>query len=88
MVTGIATSPWRGTGAYGVYQGLSAKDDAAKAALSGYAQWSFFLPALLFVGACALKEALGTAVPPGLKKRPTRWRRSRTRLRVLPRRKW
>ncbi len=67
-VTGMAISPLLGTGAYGAYQWLSAKDDAAKAVLPWYAQWSFFGPALLIVGLCALKDALGTVVPPGLKK--------------------
>ena len=67
-VTGIAISPLLGTGAYGAYQYLAAKDDAARAALPWYAHWSFFGPALLIVAACAAKDSLGAAVPPGLKK--------------------
>ncbi len=67
-VTGIAISPLLGTGAYGAYQWMSAKDDAARAALPWFAQLSFWLPALLLVGACAAKDALGAALPPGLKK--------------------
>ena len=67
-VTGIAISPLLGTGAYGAYQWMAAKDDAARAALPWYAQWSFFGPALLLVGACAAKDAFGAVVPPGLKK--------------------
>lgn len=67
-VTGIAISPLLGTGAYGAYQWMAAKDDAARAALPWFAQISFWLPALLLVGACAAKDALGTALPPGLKK--------------------
>ncbi len=67
-VTGIAISPLLGTGAYGAYQWMAAKDEAARAALPWYAQWSFFGPALLLVGACAAKDALGAMVPPGLKK--------------------
>lgn len=67
-VTGIAISPLLGTGAYGAYQWASAKDEAARAALPWYAQWTFFGPALLIVGVCAAKDALGAAVPPGLKK--------------------
>lgn len=47
---------------------MRAKDDAARAALPWYAHWEFFVPALLIVGACAAKDALGAAVPPGLKK--------------------
>jgi hypothetical protein len=67
-VTGIAISPLLGTGAYGAYQWMQAKTDAEKAALPWFAQWSFFGPALLIVAACAAKDALGAAVPPGLKK--------------------
>jgi hypothetical protein len=67
-VTGMAISPLLGTGAYGAYQWAAAKDDAARAALPWYAQWSFFGPALLIVGACAAKDAFGAVVPPGLKK--------------------
>ncbi|MBI5769256.1 MAG: hypothetical protein HZA93_15790 [Verrucomicrobia bacterium] len=67
-VTGIAISPLLGTGAFGAYQWMQAKTEAEKAALPWYAQWSFFGPALLLVGACAAKDALGSVVPPGLKK--------------------
>ena len=67
-VTGIAISPLLGTGAYGAYQWMSAKDEAARAALPWFAQISFWLPALLLVGACAAKDALGAALPPGLEK--------------------
>ena len=44
---------------------LLAAIDAARAKLPWYAQWSFFGPALLLVGACAAKDALGAVVPPG-----------------------
>lgn len=67
-VTGIAISPLLGTGAYGAYQWATAKDEKARAALPWYAQVSFWLPALALVGACALKDGLGAAVPPGWKK--------------------
>jgi hypothetical protein len=67
-VTGIAISPLLGTGAYGAYQWAMAKDEAARTALPWYAQISFWLPALALVGACALKDAMGAAVPPGWKK--------------------
>ncbi len=67
-MTGIAISPLLGTGAYGVYQWATAKDEAARAALPWYAQVSFWLPALALVGACAAKDAMGAAVPPGWKK--------------------
>ncbi len=67
-VTGIAISPLLGTAAYGAYLNLTAKDDAAKAKLPWFAQWSFFLPALLIVGLCACKDSLGAVLPPGFKK--------------------
>ena len=67
-VTGMAISPLLGTSAYGAYQWFSAKDEKARADLPWYAQWTFFVPALLIVGACAAKDACGTLLPPGLKK--------------------
>lgn len=67
-VTGIAISPLLGTAGYGAYQYVTAKDDAARAALPWYAQIKFWVPAILIVGVCAAKDALGAAVPPGWKK--------------------
>ena len=58
-VTGIAISPLLGTGAYGAYQWMTAPNEAARAALPWFAQISFWLPALLIVGVCALKDTLG-----------------------------
>ncbi len=66
-VTGLAISPLLGTGAYGAYQYFTT-DEAARLNLPWYAQMKFWLPALLLVAACAAKDALGTALPPGLKK--------------------
>ena len=67
-VTGMAISPLLGTGAYGAYQYFNASTPEQKAALPWFAQWAFFGPALLIVGECAAKDALGAAVPPGMKK--------------------
>ncbi|ACB74802.1 hypothetical protein [Opitutus terrae] len=67
-VTGIAISPLLGTGAYGAYKWVSAKDAAARSALPWYAQVTFWLPALLIVGVCAAKDAFGAVIPPGWKK--------------------
>lgn len=67
-VTGMAISPLLGTGAYGAYQYFNATTPEQKAALPWFAHWAFFGPALLIVGACAAKDALGASVPPGLKK--------------------
>lgn len=66
-ITGIAISPLLGTGAYGAYQWFKA-EEPARAKLPWYAQPSFWLPALLLVGVCAAKDALGATVPTGLKK--------------------
>ncbi len=66
-ITGIAISPLLGTGAYGAYQWMKA-EEPAREKLPWYAQPSFWLPALLLVGICAAKDALGATVPTGLKK--------------------
>ncbi len=66
-VTGIAISPLFGTGGYGLYLWWRA-DEAARADLPWFAQMSFWLPALLLVGAVAVKDAAGAALPPGWKK--------------------
>lgn len=66
-VTGMAISPLLGTGAYGAYQYFRAKPEQ-RAALPWYTQVSFWLPALLIVGACAAKDAFGATLPPGWKK--------------------
>lgn len=67
-VTGIAISPLLGTGVYGAYLNFSAPDNAARAKLPWFAQWSFFGPALILVGLCACKDSLGAVLPPGFKK--------------------
>jgi len=67
-VTGMAISPLLGTGAYGAYQYFNATTPEQKAALPWFAHWAFFGPALLIAGACAVKDALGASMPPGLKK--------------------
>jgi hypothetical protein len=67
-VTGMAISPLLGTGAYGAYQYFTAKDETARTQLPWYAQWTFFVPALALVGACAAKDSLGAVLPPGWKK--------------------
>ncbi|WP_221032769.1 hypothetical protein [Actomonas aquatica] len=66
-VTGIAISPLLGTGAYGAYLWFQA-GEAGRADLPWFAQMSFWLPALGLVGAVALKDAAGAALPPGWKK--------------------
>lgn len=67
-VTGIAISPLLGTGMYGAYKWFQAKTPEQKADLPWFARVSFWLPAVLIVGACAAKDALGATLPPGFKK--------------------
>ena len=67
-VTGIAISPLLGTGVFGAYKYFAATTPEQKAALPWFAQIGFWLPALLVVAACAAKDSLGAALPPGLKK--------------------
>ncbi len=67
-VTGIAISPLLGTAGFGAYKWVTAKDAAERAKLPWYAQWTFFVPAMLIVAICAFKDTLGAIVPPGLKK--------------------
>lgn len=66
-ITGIAISPLLGTGVYGAYSWFTA-EEGKRAALPWYGQVAFWLPALLLVGLCAGKDALGATLPPGLKK--------------------
>lgn len=68
QVTGIAISPLLGAGGVGAYQYLTAHSDAEKAALPWFAAPSFWLPALLLVGACAFKDSFAAMIPPAMKK--------------------
>jgi hypothetical protein len=68
VITGVAISPLLGVGAVGAYDWMQARTPEEKAKLPWYAQIHFWLPALLLVAAVAAKDALGTALPPGLKK--------------------
>jgi hypothetical protein len=66
-LTGIAISPLLGTGGFGLYQYWKS-EEASRPSLPWYAKPSFFIPALLIAALCAVKDALGTVVPPGFKK--------------------
>ena len=68
MVTGVAISPLMGVGAVGAYDYFKASNDAEKAALPWFASPLFWVPALLLVSACFLKDTVGIAVPTVLKK--------------------
>jgi hypothetical protein len=68
MITGVAISPLMGVGAVGAWKWWQAKTPEQKAKLPWFADPLFWIPALLLVGACALKDSAGIALPPLVKK--------------------
>jgi len=68
MLTGVAISPLLGVGLVGWYQDHEAKTDAERARLSWYSKPEFYLPALIIVLLCFVKDTAGTALPTALKK--------------------
>jgi hypothetical protein len=64
----VAISPLLGVGAIGAWEYCSAPSVAARARLPWFAQPWFWVPALVIVGLCALKDVFGMAIPPMLKK--------------------
>ena len=68
MITGVAISPLFGVGAVGAWQYFSAKTPEARARLPWYANPLFWIPALLLVAACFIKDTAGTALPSAVKK--------------------
>lgn len=68
MITGVAISPLLGVSAVGAYQWWQAKTPEQKARLPWFANPFFWVPALLLVAACVLKDTAGTALPTAAKK--------------------
>jgi hypothetical protein len=69
VITGVAISPLLGVGAVGCYQYLHAQGDPDKIAkLPWFANPLFWVPALLLVLACVIKDSAGLALPTALKK--------------------
>jgi hypothetical protein len=70
MITGVAISPLMGVGAVGAWEWFQArgKTPEQKAKLHWFANPLFWVPALLLVGACFVKDSAGVALPPMLKK--------------------
>ncbi len=65
--TGVAISPLLGVSVVGSWQYFHATP-AQRGSLSWYAHPLFWITGFLIVGAVGLKDVLGTALPPGLKK--------------------
>ena len=68
LITGVAISPLLGVSAVGAYDYCQAKTPEEKAKLPWFANPLFFLPAMLLVAACFLKDSAGLVVPAALKK--------------------
>ncbi|MEI6083280.1 MAG: hypothetical protein WCS70_03155 [Verrucomicrobiota bacterium] len=66
-ITGIALSPLLGVGVVGAYDYFTCPAEQ-QADMPWYGQVKFWLPALLLVGAIALKDSAGAVFPPGWKK--------------------
>lgn len=67
LLTGIAISPLLGSSAYGCYLWCKAPEDQ-KANLPWFAQWWFWVPGLLIVAVCFIKDTAGNALPTAVKK--------------------
>jgi hypothetical protein len=70
LVTGVAISPLMGVSGVGAYQYFSAKTAEEKAKLPWFANPLFWLPAMLLVGVCFLKDSAGATVLPTVLKKP------------------
>ena len=68
LITGVAISPLMGVGAVGAWEYFHAKTPEQKAKLHWFANPYFWVPALLLVAACFVKDTAGTALPAVLKK--------------------
>ena len=66
-ITGVAISPLLGTSAYGAVKYFKTTKDK-RASLPWFAQPWFWVPALLLVAACFVKDTAGTALPTAAKK--------------------
>jgi hypothetical protein len=67
-ITGVAISPLLGASAVGVWKYFHAQTPQQRARLPWFAQPWFWIPALVLVAACLLKDTLGIVAPPLLKK--------------------
>jgi MFS family permease len=68
LITGVAISPLMGVSAVGAWQYFHARTPEQKARLPWFANPMFWVPALLLVAACFVKDSAGMALPAVLKK--------------------
>jgi len=68
LITGVAISPLLGASAVGAWKYFEAKTSEERARLPWFAQPWFWMPALVLVGACFLKDTVGITLPTVLKK--------------------
>jgi len=68
LITGVAISPLMGVGVVGAWQYFHARTPEQKARLPWFANPWFWVPALLLVAACFVKDSAGVAMPAVLKK--------------------
>ncbi len=68
LLTGVALSPLMGVSGVGAWQYFKAKTPEQKAKLAWYANPLFFIPALLLVIVCFVKDTAGAALPTAVKK--------------------
>jgi hypothetical protein len=68
LLTGVALSPLMGVSGVGAWQYFKANSPEQKAKLAWYANPLFFIPALLLVIVCFVKDTAGAALPTAVKK--------------------
>ena len=68
LLTGVALSPLMGVSGVGAWEYFKAKTPEQKAKLAWYANPLFFVPALLLVIICFVKDTAGAALPTAVKK--------------------
>jgi hypothetical protein len=68
LITGVAISPLMGVGVVGAWQYFHARTPEQQVRLPWFANPWFWVPALLLVAACFVKDSAGVAMPAVLKK--------------------
>src|SRR6266700_3079912 len=67
-ITGVAISPLMGVGVVGAWEYFHAHTPEQQARLHWFASPWFWVPALLLVAACFVKDSTGIVLPPMMKK--------------------